>query len=517
MAHKGLIPALLFLLLPFAIFADGCLHIYDSETWHLSPEEMQYCFINHREGYQTMLLTIQLEGNLEGEQGVWIFPVPAAPEKSTIGRVRHFPRLRGYDVVEQARTAIDDSFDLVRLTQLYPLLFYFNKGKSAGGDLTDREGVTVYQSIEDSGMTTELISVSDPAALNRYVADKGLHLPDKSMAVLEEYIGKDYAFVITWISDLSRFGKENKHSRKNGTLPGVLIRFPSERIFFPLRPTSVYGSLKVPAMIYVLGHVTPELYTGIAESSEILYGRTREFLAAEELAPLLDGFELTPTRYQTPAGEETGYDLPSTPYTRLTLYPESRNLTADLWMDHTVPKQVTRAEALERLSLPIALGTLVLCSCLASLLSGLIFFRKSGLSPGRLLLLGLANLLTLIGFTAVSAWYLRKREKANPETPTDRPQASIKKILLTTAAAAAVFPVILSLSSLLLWGLGIIELLITLLLIPLFYALLFPFVYCLFRRKRILPFVAVFSILFMVLTLGCQMLLVLPFLGFPTP
>jgi len=52
---------------------------------------------------------------------------------------------------------------------------------------------------------------------------------------------------------------------------GVSITFPTDKIYFPLKPTSVYGSQKVPIVIYVMGHVTPDIYPEIEKDTQVNY------------------------------------------------------------------------------------------------------------------------------------------------------------------------------------------------------------------------------------------------------
>ena len=55
------------------------------------------------------------------------------------------------------------------------------------------------------GLTSELITAKHDVALYTYLANKGLELPVESMAVIEGYIGQEYSFVVSWISDVEEF------------------------------------------------------------------------------------------------------------------------------------------------------------------------------------------------------------------------------------------------------------------------------------------------------------------------
>jgi hypothetical protein len=51
--------------------------------------------------------------------------------------------------------------------------------------------------IEKMGLTTELIGTKEGNALYIYLTGKGLDLPSDSKAILDEYVGKDYSFVVS--------------------------------------------------------------------------------------------------------------------------------------------------------------------------------------------------------------------------------------------------------------------------------------------------------------------------------
>jgi hypothetical protein len=71
-------------------FADGFIHIYDKDRWYLLSEEKQFCAINYKDGFQNTILTVSLGKELRGEKAVWIFPVPAKPDKIVIDIVKGF-------------------------------------------------------------------------------------------------------------------------------------------------------------------------------------------------------------------------------------------------------------------------------------------------------------------------------------------------------------------------------------------------------------------------------------------
>ncbi|MDY6966145.1 MAG: hypothetical protein SVM80_09305 [Halobacteriota archaeon] len=128
------------------------------------------------------------------------------------------------------------------------------------------EKITIHEHIEKMGLVTELVTAEDGRAFYDYLTDKGLDLPSDSRSVFDGYIGEEYTFVVSWIFDVEKFKEESAtedmYGRTINTV-GVFIKFPTDKIYFPLKPTSVYGSREVPILIYLMSHVTPKLYTKI--------------------------------------------------------------------------------------------------------------------------------------------------------------------------------------------------------------------------------------------------------------
>ncbi len=163
--------SLLTIVLLFSLFipaasADGFIHIYDEDMWSLFNEEQQFCAINYNDGYQNMILTVDTGEELTGDKAVWIFPVPAKPDKTVINIVKGFPQLLGYDVQDKADESISNVFMAMRTTQIYtfPVLFLtmgrmgaFNKG------LEGMDGVTIHESIEKMGLVRVVAAMEERA------------------------------------------------------------------------------------------------------------------------------------------------------------------------------------------------------------------------------------------------------------------------------------------------------------------------------------------------------------------
>ena len=494
-----------------SVFADGMIHIYDKDMWGLFTEEQQFCAINYKDGYQNMILTVDTGEELRGEKAVWIFPVPAKPEKTVINLIKGFPNLFGYDVERRVDSSISDAFTMMRATQVYssPLLLFRNVYMSASKSLGNAEGidgVTVYESIEKMGLTTELISAKDGSSLTNYLTNKGLTLESSSKAILDEYVGQEYSFVVSWISDVEKFKQEQgnqTHSdggMRRGNSIGVFITFPTDKLYFPLKQTSVYGSNRVPAVIYVMDYVTPNLYDEIKADSQVNYFFQKSYRPQEELKDFFNN-------------QETIKDLK---YTKIKINPPSKYLTQDLWMDISAPAKIQMADTINRHWFYPALIIFLIASCLASLISGWVIFRKDSPFLFKFSLMGFWNLLTFVGFSIAS--YAMGIDKRFTEAKQNaQEQTGMKKVISMALLWGLVIPIIFVIFFM--WGearslFGYFRLedlfeIFTPLLI--FYAIvclfIAPFVWGYYNNRKVMKFSILFTILFLVFTILLQLLI----------
>lgn len=148
--------------------------------------------------------------------------------------------------------------------------------------------VTIHERIVKMGLTSEVITTEKPNALARYLAEKGLDLPPDSSSILNWYVGKKYSLVVSYISDLGQFRARPKEETDGGrflfrrgqrdpradeklerrSVPlGLFIDFPTDTMYFPLKPTSVYGSQVIPITVFVVGFATPTVFSAISRGS----------------------------------------------------------------------------------------------------------------------------------------------------------------------------------------------------------------------------------------------------------
>lgn len=388
----------------------------DGYQWNLQPENQQLAAIHYEDGMENLLLSITMDDSLSGGQAVWIYPVPSAPEKVTIDVVKGYPVLKGRDVdVDASRAALSVSGWIMAyatappgLMYGYPCMFFLSgfgmagspgtKGVTMGighsGDapVTDTDAITVHSRIDRMGITSELVTAKNAGALHDYLRTKGMDDPATMAAPLDGYIGEDYSFVITTISNVTEFTAE---SEKDGThILGSFARFPTERIYFPLRPTSVYGSREVPVLLYVTGHVSPVLYGGIRANTTTTYYTQPLYTPPSDLDTFFNGNQ----------------HVERLDYTKIRITTPSDTFTGDLWMDDRPPLVLAVKTGI--LAFPWLWGILffLALSLASALLAGALWSRNAPVPPRTLLVLGLMNCLTMIGFIAASRLLLREHE-----------------------------------------------------------------------------------------------------------
>ncbi|MEM5844219.1 MAG: DUF2330 domain-containing protein [Candidatus Aenigmatarchaeota archaeon] len=356
------------------MLADGVLFVksYEREEWLPSVQTQQISVIDFSDEKESLLISIK--GDLKGEKLVWLFPIPAEPQSVKIDVIKNFPTFSGYEVKSRVGYEVDRIFPIFTFSQGYPIFYYFFGAFSFGGvakteGFEEERGVVIHEHLEKAGISVELVSAEDSSKFLSYLNEKGLVLPN---SLVEEYIGKKYSFVVGWVSDVEKYKIETE-----GSLLGLKIEFPTKKIYYPLKLTSLYGNQKIPIRIYVLGHVSPEIFDSIANSTKVSYYIN---------------------------------DTTQIKYTKIQINSNSNLLTQDLWIGSSSPLEISFA-ALILFSPPLFMGIVfILCSIIASIVSGLIVFKRK-LSIKTLTLLGITNLLTIIGVFISSLVLIKRKEK----------------------------------------------------------------------------------------------------------
>ncbi len=397
--------------------ARGDIISSEGYQWNLQTEDQQVAAIHYEDGMENLLLSVTMDDSLEGGRAVWIYPVPSVPEMITIDVVKGYPALRGRDVdVDASRAALSVSGWImawattpVGLMYGYPGMFVLSgfgmagspgtqgatlgMGHAESGPITDPDAITVHSRVDRMGITSELVTAKNAGALHEYLRTKGMDEPETRAAPLDGYIGRDYSFVITTISNVSEF---KAASEDTGThVLGSFARFPTDRIYFPLKPTSVYGSREVPILLYITGHVSPALYTSIRANTTTTYYTQPVYTPPSDLDTFFNGNQ----------------HMERLDYTKVKITTPSDTFTDDLWIENSPPFFFAVKKGI--LTYPWLWGIFlfIVLSLASALIAGTLWFRKVPVPTRTLLALGFSNCLTMIGF--ITATRLLLKDKAS--------------------------------------------------------------------------------------------------------
>jgi hypothetical protein len=411
---RGLIPLILLFLALAAVPASACFVIYDRDILRPMDELRQFSAISYQDGRENLLYSIDIDSNAaaSARQLTWLFPIPAPAESARIDIMRAFPWFTGVPVDAAVDRELKDAFAAMRGMQIYPLPFavVFMPavfGAAGAGDVQVRERVSRY------GLTTELVGAKDAAALEAYLGQRGVSLPAGARALLDDYLGKEYSFVVSWISDLPAFRNATQEDAAGpgwrgydpARLVSVFVSFPTDRIFYPLKLNQLAGDARIPALIYVAGHVTPERSPGAAAANVTYFTNGAIRLGEASDVPALQRFfqqDASLTQMDFLKHVRSG----SLKYTKIAIEAPASALNDDLWMRPGAPLPVRLKDAVAHLPFAAWFALFLLLSGLASLAAGMLAFRGQ-VGRRKLFLWGAWNALTLLGFGIATAFALK--------------------------------------------------------------------------------------------------------------
>jgi len=394
-----------FSFVPKSALADGMMIKPDpySDRWDYSGENNQQAFINYDNGLQKMIISVGLEG--ENSEGVvWLFPVPSDPNKVAIDIVKSLPQLSGEEISKKAKSNLDDTTKFLQMTQLYTIpfiSFYGTLGTTEKGldnslgvpqglGRNVEQDVIVYEHLDKEGISSEIITAKTANGLYDYLKSKGLKIESGSIPVLDNYIGKEYSFIASWISSPKQIISANQR--------GVFVTFPTKDIYFPLLPTSVYGSKTVPATLRIIGHVSPKVFQDIKSYTKTDYYVDSYASFADDLKNFYSG------------------QNQNIKYTKIEINSPSKFLTDDLWINNQAPVKTYYSTFVAKHPIVSAIILFILSSIIAGILAGLIIFRDLRKNPIKLGFIGLSNFLTLLGLLITTVLVGTKNKNESVES-----------------------------------------------------------------------------------------------------
>lgn len=377
--------AFLILIATNNLFADGKVFKgLDYGSFMPVTEESQHAIIAHKDGREAMLLAVNfaLEDN---EKAFWLFPVPGKPEEVKADVVDTFPWIKGIDPRMDAKAKFQILFGLQTISQPYTLPFVCCVMPALGTVGIKGMDLNIHSIVEKHGLRIETLSTESAKSLTLYLNEKGIQIDEPELSVFTDYLNEQYTLIFVEFSSKEQLLKEfpdyeGFQRGDKGRWPAVFVDFPSEKIFFPLKPTSSYEDY-ISISLKILGYVKNEKEL----SDSWHFGHYRQ-----------TNIEGTfPDVFNSYIPEKALY------YTSYYFRGDARELTDDLWMTPFKPKALRYASFVNNIAqlgngyVIIILGILLFLfqSWACGGLTGLVFFRKW--NPYAIV--GLGNIVTLLG------------------------------------------------------------------------------------------------------------------------
>ena len=419
------------------------------EAWGHASERSQFAIINYADGYEKMIISIQVgQSELElGSELFWLFPIPSKPSDVKVNISSNVPRIEGGPMGANLKkdVANDKLWLICTASQFYsaPLALFamlIGMGSTGGTGVGTNYSATAYQIAEKYGLTSVVLSATDAEGLQFYFDSIGLSIPDGDLSLVTEYINSGFSFVATRISDLDSF-RQSAKSWNGAYILGVEVCFPSDQIFFPLELTSVYGAADIPITVEVIDSCSISRSPPQNASLKITANYSAvdgEFLiwgyppyyygypgyygyqmagSGGDKELLLDFFSEQIGANWREKPNRDYYSIKDPKMTTVTIEGKAYALTEDLWMADSPPMPVALGNFMVENPWSVVGFIFTLVSMAAGLIAGLLLDRKVKHIP-HYLLVGIANNLTVLASIALFNEF-QDRWKEKEESPFD--------------------------------------------------------------------------------------------------
>lgn len=390
---SGLMLSLLWVL---PLFACGCgvlITSSDNGAWTYGDDSLEQSFINFENGTEKLIISLDIKNT--SRDAVLVIPIPADPDSVKADILSETPRFYGYDVSKRAQENLSHIRDALLVTQIYPIIpkvlnSLFNQSLGVKGAIPMpnsvgvpigvlkgiKQDIIVYQHLEKNGMVAEVLSAANSDALYQYLTQKGLKVGKDSIPIFRDYINKSFSFVVSWINS----------STIDTTARGLLMTFPADKIFYPLKPGSAYSGSGMEKTINVVGYVSPKLYSDIKDSTKV------DYFYSTSGSVLKDFFS-----------SDNGFG-----FTRIVVNAEPNKLTQDLYISENAPLKILNAQLINLHPFIYGLILLIIISFVSTYLVIRLLLSSALVKP-NFIGLGIANCLTLVGTIIGSRIFLKEK------------------------------------------------------------------------------------------------------------
>lgn len=440
----------LVLLVPALAAADGMAFTYGPSRLgpasSLKPLEVneQRATIAHKDGIQRTFIAINLGDPSTAKEAsraaVWIFPVPGSPDRADVNVTDFVPKLKGDDV-EQAVTDVMDKARWIPLaTQPHVLPFLavervlrrMPHGVYMGmlGRAEGSPGVAVHKEVERWGIHAELITADSVESISDYLRKKEVNVGEETFSSFAPHLSNKYSLVVAWITSYEDLIKKfPQYAQKQGTeWASLYVEFPTDKPFYPMRPTSGYGKKPIAVSLYTVGWLKLDTTSWTPSEKKAMSPRTRYYAGKKE--EIDRAYRKDHLRQKGNAGgpdqEFSGTQLKTAErfleavpegevsFTRIWLNTSAENFTQDLWLSPNSRVYVIHFIASSWwMTAAIVILLLVAFSYISGGTSGAILFRAW--RPWARI--GLWNCLTIVAVVIVT-WLVRRDPKSADKATT---------------------------------------------------------------------------------------------------
>lgn len=362
----------------------------DNGAWTYGNDSLEQSFINFKNGSEKLIISLDIKKT--ARDAVLVIPVPAKPGSVKADILSETPSFYGYDVSIRAQENLSHIRDSMLITQIYPIIPMMlnslsnqptavsksvtTSGPSLGVSDGIQPDIVVYQHLEKNGMVAEVLSAVNSDALYQYLTQKGLKVEQDSIPIFRDYINKDFSFVVSWINP----------STVSASARGLLMTFPADKIFYPLKPGSAYSGQGTEKTINVVGYVSPKLYSDIKDSTKVDYFYAFDGLDSKDFFSSDNGFG----------------------FTRIVINAAPNKLTQDLYISNNAPIKILNAQLINLYPFSYGLIMLIIVSFVSTYLTIRLLLSSALVRP-NFIGLGIANCLTLVGTIIGSRIYLKEK------------------------------------------------------------------------------------------------------------
>jgi hypothetical protein len=321
----------------------------------------------------------------------WIIPI-----KSNCSDIKpyHYDKfskdLEVLSLADEAGNRIKTARDTIAGFQLWPLLgklivkkekphSYYgdsiglggnSKGLSFAASDSAMPSVKVYTTIESFGVETKILSSNSMEALDGYLADNGITLPENLKSTINGYLNSDYCFAVS--KAVSHYSKDKL---------GILLDFKTDKPFYPLYITSAYGQKFIGVKVWTDSGYTVKMGKNKINNKDLYL--KNDFTYGKD--------------------EETFFEKGSV-ISQIEMYQMASTFTSDLYFEKSLGKDFWTHVRLDSWII------LVIAAALMSFVLGWLLFRSSFIKTGTLnFFLGLAGLYI--------SQFLKIEKNADPKNP----------------------------------------------------------------------------------------------------